>query len=218
MTSQVEIANLALANLGNARGIDSFNEESAEAAVVSRFFNLSLERTLAEFPWPFATKSQTLALTTDSHPEWDYVYAYPNDCLSAQYIATEGLANLHGSWRELEMEWENRTPVHPARLRVRFQVALSPSGNGRVILTNEDDAILIYTAQVTDPTIYPPNFTEALVHRLAYDVCMPITADAQLKQAILEQYRLVVGAAKATAFNESEEGREPDAEFLRVRD
>lgn len=80
-TSETEICNLALQQLGAAR-IISLAADSVEARLCSDFYTLLRDELLRSHPWKFATKRIDLARATPT-PEFgfDFYYQLPTDCL-----------------------------------------------------------------------------------------------------------------------------------------
>lgn len=212
MASTVEISNIALARLGVSRGISSLDEDSAEASLMKLVYDTARDRTLADFPWPFARKTVSLSLLAAEHPSWEFVYRYPSDCLTAIDLLPEG-----GSGRGIETDLSLgvETPMVGGGRRIPY--AMGADDDGTTLLTNEPGAVLAYTARITDTTQFPALFIDALAWRLAYDTAMGLTADPNLQQMAKGEYRQAVGEAMVHAFNQSEEGRMPDSEFMRVR-
>lgn len=207
MAGKVEICNMALSRLGYTRFISSLTEASQEANQLNLMYDFALSHTLSEFPWLFARKTVPLALVSNAeHPVWEYVYRYPVDCLRVVHLLSEdgGISDIG----------QDRVMI-PGRHRVTFEVGADDVG--RVILTNEPSAVLVYTALVDDPMNYPPSFVDVLAWRLAFESAMALTADPGLQERAEVGYRRSLGAAMEHSFNESEEGREPDSEFMRVR-
>lgn len=83
MSTKTEICNLALAHLGVGKPItDLDTDDSAEAEVLRRFYDITRKQVLRDFDWSFAAAFVTLE-ETDTAPttEWAYAYALPDDCL-----------------------------------------------------------------------------------------------------------------------------------------
>jgi hypothetical protein len=59
---------------------------------------------------------------------------------------------------------------------------------GNKLLADTDEVGILYTYYNEDDTNYSPAFTDALVHRLAYDMCYDLTNAASKQEAILSVY------------------------------
>jgi len=64
--------------------------------------------------------------------------------------------------------------LKPMRLDSNEEFQILGDVNGLRLLTTDDDAVLIYMAQVTDVTKFPDDFIEVLVSRLARELVMPL--------------------------------------------
>jgi hypothetical protein len=84
--SEVEICNMALAQLGVSATIGALTERSKEAKACNLFYVTARDKTLRDFPWPFARRVEDLALVSDDLDEWSYAYRYPADAVFARRI------------------------------------------------------------------------------------------------------------------------------------
>jgi hypothetical protein len=206
MASKVEIWNLALSHVGVSKEIAEVDENSKEAAACRRFYDICLDKVLGDFNWPFATKSVALGLITDSSDDehetdlYTYVYQYPSDCVKARKI-------LSGTRNESRQD------------RVHFKFVMSDSGSRR-IYTDEESAVLEYTARHVDSTYYPADFTMALSYLLASYIGARLTGGDpfQMRKAVLDLYMLEISNAQANAGAEEQPEEPVESEFIRVRE
>lgn len=192
MASEIDICNLALANLGDPATVASLDppEGSAQAEHCARFYPHARDTLLEMFPWSFATKRASLAQVAFDWPQWQYAYATPSDMLRAVSILSPDSTD---DQTVVAAHSEIKTPQV-------FAIEAASDGS-RIILTNQEDATLRYTARVTDTTRFTPIFTQALVHHLASMLAGPImkgdvgAAEAkrqtQFMQAFLSQEMLI---------------------------
>lgn len=154
MASEVEICNLALAHLGDAATVASLDppEGSAQAEHCARFYPIARDSLLETHPWKFATRRATLAELTNPWTQWTYAYAKPADCLRMLAVISPTASNDH-------MDYGTLVP-QPYTVEINEDLA-------EVILTNQEDAVLRYVAQVTDTTTFSPLFTMTLSWHLA---------------------------------------------------
>jgi hypothetical protein len=73
-TSEVDICNLALANIGETAKVTSIDpvDGSAQAALCARFYPLARDSLLEMGTWSFAVERKTLTPTTNTRTEWEY--------------------------------------------------------------------------------------------------------------------------------------------------
>lgn len=193
MASDVTICNLALSHLGDDR-ISSLDDPTRQGRTCKLHYAPARDAVLRDHPWNFATSRESLALLTGvTAVGWNYVYAYPSDCLFAREI-----------WQETEQV--NPTPFEIIR-----------KGDKRIIVTNQEDAVLEYTVQVTDTTQFDPLFVDALSYKLAAELAMPLTRSVPITQAMLSLYMNRV--AQATTIDSREGRKDPEhpSTFLNVR-
>jgi len=165
--SEVSICNMALGWVG-ARSIASLTENSPEARACSQFYGLAREQTLRDHAWNFAQTRAALASidVPAEYPEYHYAYSWPTDCLRALKVR-----NAAGSDED-------------------FEVALSIDGGGRMILTNAEQAVLVYTKNVSDPSTFDPLYVRALARRVAADIGKVFFKNNQSAMQELETYYL----------------------------
>lgn len=205
--SETRICNQALTNIGVSKTIASLDESSKEARTCALWYETSRNTVLTEMEWGFAQRRVTLAARTDDPPEpWGYHYAYPAACLKVTRI-------------------DDGRIVTRADLRIPFQIeGLGvPGGTGSDIealriLTDQVDAVAVYTAVVANPALYPPAFVNALVWRLAADIAMPLAVAQPLRDRAEQYYGIWLSRARANDLREAQDRPEPDSEFIQARD
>lgn len=198
--TEVQICNTALARVGVSNFIASLSEASQEAVVCNVFYEQTRDRLLREIRWPFAKQYQSLALVTDSedavwNAEWDYAYRYPTDAILISKILTPN------GRRELTME--------------PYEIGVDSSG--KLIFTNIKDAGVEYIKRVTDPALFDPMFVSCLAWLLAVEIAMPLAVSDSLRKQALQMFQMERDMAVRVAFNESEQIRDIDTEFVAAR-
>lgn len=147
MASEVDIANLALANLGDRATVASLDppEGSAQAEHCARFYPIARDMLLELHPWSFATRRVTLAQLVDVPPNWLYAYALPADCIRVYAVTAQESTGDKG---------EN------------FAIGLNDVGQ-RVLYSDTAGAIARYTARITDTTLFSPLFVTTVTWKLS---------------------------------------------------
>lgn len=201
MASVITVYNMALSHLGVGKEVARTTENSAEAKACNTFYETTLKSVLRDFPWPFATEYHTLEELDDNPDEDNYAYAYqyPTDCLAARRILS-GIRN------------DNR------QTRVHFKVVRQ--NGSKILLTDQEDAVLEYTSFVEDVDDFDPDFMQALSRRLASYIAPRLTKSKATETATeqLKFYQFELTKARANALNEEQAEEEPQSEFIRVRD
>lgn len=180
-TSVVAICNLALDAMGARSTISSLTEGSAEAAACARQYQPALEAVLQAAHWGFARKQASLTLLKDGtvSPDqgvpqpWTYEYAFPSDMLLPRYvmpIATSASTAIVGT----------PGPQYPISPNVPFIVSSDQDSNGNpinVLLTNQAQAVLVYTYRVSNPNLFDSQFVRAFANYLGYLLSIPLSGD-----------------------------------------
>ena len=201
----VAIANMALSHVGTDSEIESLTEKSTEAAQCLIWYDPSRRQVLATHDWGFARRRVTLALHGDVISEtaldplagvWGFRYIYPDDCIKARKI---------------------QNPNAPPDDLTPFNIETSLSGQQKTILTNIEDAVLVYTFDQEGTELFAPMFVQALSHLLASQISFSLTGNRKIK---LEQFSLYRGVLTSAAVEDINEGVEPpvrDADWIRGR-
>lgn len=172
MASETDIANLALAHLGDDATVSSISppEGSAQAEHCARFYPIARDNLLAMHRWNFATVRITGASLTPDATGWAYAYAVPSE-------AIEIISVLHP-----EAPDDYSAPSYDGNSVIGtfsmyqpqpFAVEKLAAGDD-VIYTNQENAVIRYTKRVTDTTKYPPLVVSALSRLLASYMAGPI--------------------------------------------
>lgn len=196
MASKISIINMALGWLG-APPIAALTEKRPEAIYASQYYDSALEQTLRDHRWNFAQRRRRLAAldVPDGYQGiYENAYALPVDCLHAHTVLDAA---------------ENTFP---------FIVALAEDGGSKIVLTNVASAYLAYTALVTVPELYDPNFVRAMSRRLAADIAVPILKNnAQKVQEAETLYDRELTRAKLADYREGKPEEEEDVSWIQAR-
>lgn len=195
MSSEVEIYNMALGYVGVAREIDAPDEGSTESDQCQRYYAQTRDATLRDFPWPFANKVIALGLVEENpNDDWAYAYRYPTDCLRALRLVT-------GS----------RVDTAPPPFELGHDDA------GKLIFTDQAEAVLKYTRRIEDPELFDPAFVEAFAWRLGSKVAIPLSRSEKERDYAFKRYQFELNVARAHAANEGQVDPAPEAESIRER-
>jgi len=181
MATEVSICAIALRRLGDSP-ITSLTDNTERARLCNSFYNEARDEVLRTHPWNFAITRQQLSQLTDT-PLYQYSYQYslPTDpfCL-----------------RVLEMEYSDYV----------FKIE-HLAGTGRVLLTDEGTAKILYIARVTDTAQFDPLFIDTLTAKLSVDLAYPVTGSVQLQQNMQKLYDAKLREARSV---DGQEGFQDD--------
>lgn len=203
----VDVANLALDNLGVTQKISALSDGTREGDAAGRWYTYARDNVLADINWRWARRFSVALteITAETNAEWAHLYALPADCLEPRRIVSGLRSERTGE-------------------RIPFDVMLNAAGTTKVLVTDLDNSgiggsgvIIEYTAALTDPTAFSVSFVEALSWRLAVQLAPPLVRDAKVLQTAWAVYTRLL----ATAWRLEEQARVPDAEadseFIAVR-
>lgn len=169
MASDVDVCNMALSHLGSDAQVAAINppDGSVEAGHCRRFFTLARQEALEMAAYSWTKRRATLALVDNPSTIWTYAYALPSDCIRPLRVLQLSTANFSSlqvsapaSVDDLNRFYESGT--------ANFDI------EGRVLLTHEPDAVLLYVRDVTDPSNWSPSFVSGLSFLLASFLAGPL--------------------------------------------
>lgn len=153
----VTIFNQALSAIGHRALVVTEDEASREASICRMWYASVRDQILRSAPWASAKRAARLELLSERpasgeweaeepQPGYQYAYELPTDMLAPRYLS---------SYSPFEISMLDATT--------------------KALMANEEDVILIYTMQQTDPDLWDPHLTMAIVYALASFICNPLT-------------------------------------------
>lgn len=187
MATEVDIANMALAHLGDRATVSSLSppEGSAQAEHAARFYPIARDTLLEMHPWKFATRRVALAdasLVTPPPSSWAYSYTAPPHIAMLKVLAPDATEDGRG---------------------VNYVTEIGED-DAAVIYTNQVDAVLLYTAPVSDPARFSPMFANVLSYLLASYLAGPIIKGAEgmkVADSFLQRSMALLGKAAESDAN-----------------
>lgn len=215
------LCNLALGSVGARSTISNLQEGSDASLQCLLQYDMALEAVLQAAHWNFARAQISLALLKDgtkSPPDsvpqpWQYEYAYPADCVQARYVMPL---------------FNSPTPSVPGTAAlpyfsgnaVPFLVSSDLDTNGarnKVILTNQANAVLVYTTRITDVSLFDGAFLVAFANFLGARVCIPLSGDKNMMKGAYALADSTCRAAQASNGNEGLTVTDTVPDWMRVR-
>lgn len=175
--TNVDIANMALTQVGQSIPISDLDDDTPEAILAKRFFDISRKAALEKHDWAFARKMVALQRSDlDKVDGWAYAYIMPVDCITPREI-----------YNPLE---------DTDRKVIPFKVEASLDGNRLLILTNQLDAKLTYTFDQAQPHMFSNTFVLAFVHTLAGYVGYALDKKADERRVNFELSQFAIDKAE----------------------
>lgn len=176
VASKVEIVNLALDACGHGT-IADFNDETqpTAAGLARRWYDITRDSLLQEYPWKFASV-RTTAAATGATPAYGYLneYALPPDCLCVRSV-----------YGESTQSWTVEA--------------------GNILTNIDSPIYFKYTKRVTNPIEMHPLFVLLLAARLARDWSPKLVTEAAKKKELAAAVEVLEGKAKTADVMEREE-------------
>lgn len=219
-SSDVSISNMALDAIGSRTLISSLQENSVEAKACARNYLPALTHVQQAAPWNFCRFQAPLTLLVDGTTSppgnvptpWQYEYAYPSDCLQARYI----MPLINGTTQT----GTGVTQPVSVGSAVRFLVGVDNDQSGlkrKVILTNQPNAILVYTVLITDTSIFDDQFVTAFANYLAHRISLPLSGDKATAKMCYELATRTCMEAEASNGNEGLTVIDSTPDWIRTR-
>ncbi len=200
------IANMALGHVGHRHPVEDLDTDSSPEANECRlWYDYARFQVLEAFDWTFARKRISATLHADTVSEvdgqpytgtWGYRYRYPDNCVKVRKV---------------------QNPVAPPDDAIPFAVELSLNGNERTVLTNQENAVLVYTFDQEVTELFSPAFVSALSHLIGHYIAFSVTGKRSMSNDMLKKYQQLLPAAGASDANEGVDKPPRDAEHIRAR-
>ncbi len=242
MPSNVDICNRALSVIGTRSTIASMTEATPEARACSIHFEAACRALLRLAPWSFARYQVNGALVAAAAgtPEnsdgtgplpldrnFSYEYAWPQDCVRLRRVLPPPNPPSTGPNQNPVFPWPmpgfTASPFNvPTDLenKAPYQITLDYDGSGnqiKAILSNIEQAVIVYTALVDNPNLWDDEFSEAFVFMLASHLVGALIGDKQMDRALYEKAANAAITARAVDANEQPVSPQHTPDWIRVR-
>lgn len=212
--SPVLIGRMALSHVGARSIIESFDEESGEAKEINLWYDFARKQTLEAFDWNFARKRLALAGHDDDPPDnWLFRYQYPADCLVARHIVNP--ANQFTAISSTGRVWVTSHELQRQNDAIPFEI--EQSNGTKSILTNLEEATLVYTFNLESTALFSNLFVEALSRCLAARVAFKLSGKQSVADKQFQIFYALIREAERSNGNERVDGPPRDAEWVRGR-
>jgi hypothetical protein len=238
MVSPVDVANMALDNIGARFSITSLTPPypPPNAIVVARHYQPKIDALHRAAHWNCTRSQASLTLLkaacgTPENPSgstlpippqpWAYEYAYPADCLKVRFLFTNPRANnANVSGLPIFPAGVTVTPLWTADAAQKFVVAIDTDAEGnqiKVILTDCEFAIGVYTARIVNPDLWDPHFLAAAAATLGAWLVTPLKNNAETLKAQIEIATAIITQARISDGNEGVTSTDHEPDWMAVR-
>ncbi len=173
----VSVANMALDRIGIGQPIDALEENSDEARACNRWYEKCRDKVLGLGIWPFAKRQVALGLVEeDPNDAWGFSYRYPINCIRVLNVVTGMRLDV------ARIEW-----------------AMGQDDTGRLIYTDEEDALVEYVGTFDDPGEWFDLFADTVAWLLASEIAGPLRTDPGIAARCLNGFMESKASAMAKA-------------------
>ena len=175
MTTNIDITNRALAEIGTRSQITAFNDGSQEGAYASILYNPLRDFLLREGDYDFSILNIVPNTTTAPSPPWSNAYQYPSDCVRIRQVIPV-ITNVQDV---LPMEWN----------------IIATGTATKVIVTRVLASAIIYTSNTPNENIWDSMFTESMVRLLGAALAFAIENRIEASREKLQEAISFAGIA-----------------------
>lgn len=160
-----DICNFALFAIAHTRAINNIDENSVESRHCKRIYDQLRRALLTRANWHFAKTIVTLEQTVGTPPgDWLYEYYRPAGVIAVREI-------IRSSKLEPKIKFTSGTTYNP-----------DTGVDKQVIWTNQYQAQMLVTRDITLTTHFSPNFSLALSYRMAMDLALVLADKAAYRK------------------------------------
>lgn len=193
LTSTI-VVNAALEQIAAQQQITSLTDGSPAAVSAGIVYAPTVQLMLRELDPDFArfTAALSVAVSPSQVPPWAFEYVYPADCVRLRNVRPP--ASGPGSLSD---------PNNPVPIRANVAFDLIPTGSPpaptatKVILTNQQNALAVYTTSSVTEAQWDAAFTDTVIRRLANPLAMALSGRPDFAREILEQSARMAATCEA---------------------
>lgn len=197
ITTELQVYNLALSAIGTRSSITS-GTDGREGELCSLWYPQVRDQVLKAAPWSSARASSRLSVQAERDTDEDWVTGDPEATYAFAY-------NLPSDF------------LYPRHLATYQRFQLGVLNNVRVLFSNEEDTILIYTKQETRPHLWDHDLAMAIVWGLAAAICVPLNGKSSRMKEMLALADDAILKAKVMEANADHWEAEAMPEWLTAR-
>jgi hypothetical protein len=174
VTTNIDLTNRALAEIGTRSQITAFNDGSQEGLYAGILYPGLRDFLLREGDYEFASNPISPFLVAAPPEPWVYAYAYPSDCVRLKQMVPASFNILDPAPMEFSI------------------ITIEPN---RVVATKVQSNLMIYTSNTVAETLWDSMFTESFVRMLASGLAFALENRMEASQAKLQEAVQFAGMA-----------------------
>lgn len=199
--TDIEICNLALRKFGQTT-ISSLAENSQQARDCKLFYHPTRKKLLRCANWSFARKRARLnrvLLAANDISKYRFNYALPPKCLYIRSIYIE--TREGGQWIDFDKKFLGKE-------------IFTDSQNRKLLSCELERALIEYTADIDDPTIFDDEFVSAFVLKLADELCYALSGKMDKNAELFQRAQKDLSEAVASTLNEEAHDEPQRSKYL----
>lgn len=197
--TKVAIFNLALSAVGTRATVSAAGESTREAEVCDLWYDEVVFQLLHAAPWASTTGVERLTeikerdaaedwVAGDPEPGWRFAYEAPEDMLRPRHLST----------------YE------------RFELSIM-ADDTHAIMTDAEDALLVYTKKQETTSKWDPALTMAIVYALASHIALPLQGKPERARYLVEMANIKAMEARVASANTDESQLETIPPWISAR-
>lgn len=199
MPTKTSIYNDVLNLIGSTVFINNAETDtSPKTLAMNAAFDLCRREVLRSHDWSFAETRVDLVLVGENNTEFGYQYQYPNNCVRAI---------------KLQNDVRRSKPV-PFKI-ARYQD--DDNGEIKVLLTDQQNARLIYTYDVENLEMFDDLAGQALAGLIGFRCAKAISTDKNAPTVAWNYFRSAISEARAADGNEKIDDDPIDCDWIAAR-
>lgn len=187
VNSPQAVVNAALEQIASQTTIASLTDGSDAANAALVVYAPTVQLMLRELDPDFARYTAPLVLSgaPTPVPPWAYEYLWPADMVRLRQVQPPSSGS--GSLAD---------PNDPQPVRANVAFDLIGGVNTKVILSNQQNALAVYTTSLVTESAWDSVFTDAVIRRLANPLALALSGRPDFAREVLEQSAMMAKTAE----------------------
>lgn len=184
MATALDICNEALELIGDQATVAAFNDGSSQGDAAGVLYQQAVNLVMRQVDPSFARRTLALTLSGAVAPiiPWAYEYLYPSDCIRLRQVRPATAAY---------------DPDDPFPIRAAIGVDVIAAVTTKVILSNQVNAVAVYTSSIPTVDQWDASFRDAVVRRLANPFAMALAGRPDYARELLSEAQQAAQLADA---------------------
>lgn len=234
-SSQTSLCNRSLLMVGARAQIGSLTEGSTESNACNVLYQPTFEQLARTAPWNCLKFQENLTLLAAAQgtPEnvdgdtlpippvpWLYSYAAPSNNLQIRYLLPQFTNSNASGEAPISPAMVGATSFVPGMGQIQYSVSYGVDENNNpreIILSNQTQAIAVYTVNTSNPVIFDSLFEQAFVAALAAYLVPALNLNMALMDRQIRIAEAAIAQARTRDGNEGTVSQNREAQWMYAR-